>query len=995
MSTKISRQKLKISQFFNSQKEVPKLVTKNHKNYLVLSTPKTDLGLKKLEKDDKDINSYLISSKINIKKKLKQNKTDYNFTQTNNKMNKTFYEYKKPFSKIKSFIDFSSLYKPNHSNHMTQTSISFFNKKEENKSFNLKKIENIKNLELNNSFNENKSNNNVTYIEYHINQILTKKKEKKDKNNNTFNKLNSYKEIKFSNNNKRNFPELLLKLDNNYNNKFNNYYENQKNNINNKGLNNKKNKENLSKNKFHINNIYFKDELENLFHKILIIKNNSNELENFVMSLTNEELKLLYENKESILPLLIKNKSNYNLTEYGKTMDDKKSSKLKNITFKNNLLNLFLKGNKKPIIKKEFPKAHLNENDKNNNLINNDNINKKNDLTKNQIYKKINIKKKSEKEDDYSSLKKDLYFLGYKNKIHFNLYNKEEIKKGEKIWEKWMENVIHKNKKNKKDNNDIYEKIIKKEEEEFKKIIIKKLIRQNSFKVTNNLNNKKKDETFVLLNDVKKDIKNKNRNKSQIINEEKILEKIKKKFLIDIFSYINTAQGKLDLKLILNTDEKNDINKKINTNQIKNKIILESFIPKKFKKKSKNIITTSNPYLKQESEKSEKEESNSNNYSSSDNENDEEQKESEIDDNNNILNNLDYIPISLKKFLLEKYKITEGRYSQINFNIKNGLKSRKNKRNLNKKKIIPKKVIIKVDNHHNEKMVNNFLNNLKNKNNKDANKDIERIYSSKKKSKNNTKNKNNENAEINKKKKEEKRIINIFGINIIINKGISPIQNLNDYMIKKGINSEELKTQINLKNKLTKLINKLQLEKKKKQRKTRIINRKHLAKILDINYDKKKLVKLANRVSVPENLPSLKKLKYFDTSLIKSRKDVEKRKMQILLRFKNDIEYKQMKGDIDETEINMYSKLEQKLGKLMDLNINEYISKIEDYIGEFQEELNRREESRIDEKRINGFIEKLNEDISFKQDKKNYMVNRFGKFTNYENINHINKLNAI
>ena len=96
-------------------------------------------------------------------------------------MNKTFYEYKKPFSKIKSFIDFSSLYKPNHSNHMTQTSISFFNKKEENKSFNLKKIENIKNLELNNSFNENKSNNNVTYIEYHINKILTKKKEKKDK----------------------------------------------------------------------------------------------------------------------------------------------------------------------------------------------------------------------------------------------------------------------------------------------------------------------------------------------------------------------------------------------------------------------------------------------------------------------------------------------------------------------------------------------------------------------------------------------------------------------------------------------------------------------------------------------------------------------------------------------------------------------------------------------------------------------------------------------
>ena len=391
-----------------------------------------------------------------------------------------------------------------------------------------------------------------------------------------------------------------------------------------------------------------------------------------------------------------------------------------------------------------------------------------------------------------------------------------------------------------------------------------------------------------------------------------------------------------------------------------------------------------NPYLKQKSDKSDKSEEKSSSSS------DEEQQEKEIDENdakNNFLNNLDYIPISLKKFFLEKYKISDGRYSQINVNLKNDLKKRKNKRNLNKK-IIPKKVIVKVDK-HNEKMVNNFLNNLKNKKNKDVNKDIERIYSTKKK------HKNNENLEIN--KKEEKRIINIFGININIKKGISPIQNLRDYMIKKGINnSEEFKSQVKLKNKLTKLISKLQLEKKKKQRKTKVINRKNLSKLLDINYDQKKLVKLAHKGSVADNLPSMRKLKYFDTSLIKSRKDVEKRKMQLLLKFKNDIEYKQMKGDIDETEINMYSKLEQRIDKLMDLmNINEYMGKLEDYIGEFQEELNRREKSRIDEKRINGFIEKLNEDINFKQDKRNYMVNRFGKFINFENINHINKLNAI
>ena len=70
------------------------------------------------------------------------------------------------------------------------------------------------------------------------------------------------------------------------------------------------------------------------------------------------------------------------------------------------------------------------------------------------------------------------------------------------------------------------------------------------------------------------------------------------------------------------------------------------------------------------------------------------------------------------------------------------------------------------------------------------------------------------------------------------------------------------------------------------------------------------------------------------------------------------------------------------------------MGKLEDYIGEFQEELNRREKSRIDEKRINGFIEKLNEDINFKGNKKNYMMNRYGKPINFSFVNQINELNS-
>jgi hypothetical protein len=118
--------------------------------------------------------------------------------------------------------------------------------------------------------------------------------------------------------------------------------------------------------------------------------------------------------------------------------------------------------------------------------------------------------------------------------------------------------------------------------------------------------------------------------------------------------------------------------------------------------------------------------------------------------------------------------------------------------------------------------------------------------------------------------------------------------------------------------------------------------------------------------------------------------------MQILLKFKNDIEYKAMTGDIDQTEVDMFSKLEAKMDKLMDLiNINEYMAKMEDYIGEFQEEMNLREKSRKDEKRINGFIENLNDDINFKISKKNYILNRFGKIINFKKVNSISKLNEI
>ena len=181
LNTKISRLKLKDSKFFSPQNDNPS------KKYISAGlTPrrknKESVAITELKTEKNDLNSFLTSQKMNIKKKLKLNKTEFllqnnKMTQTsNNKMNKTFYKLNIPMNKVKSLSDLNNnLYKSNCSSQMTQTSVSFFNNKQKHNFTNLRKIQKIKNLELNQSYIENKSNI-VTYIDYHINQILTKKK---------------------------------------------------------------------------------------------------------------------------------------------------------------------------------------------------------------------------------------------------------------------------------------------------------------------------------------------------------------------------------------------------------------------------------------------------------------------------------------------------------------------------------------------------------------------------------------------------------------------------------------------------------------------------------------------------------------------------------------------------------------------------------------------------------------------------------------------------
>ena len=469
LNIKICRKKLKETKIFFSPKKIPELILKEKNNKIGLTPKKIQKSMLLTESktDETDLNNILTLRKLNIKKRLKPNKTEFishhNINtqinnNRNNNMNKTFYKLNKPMNKTKSFNDISiNLYKSKYCSHRVQTSVSFFKRNNLDKSYDLK---NIKNLELTQSYKGNKNNNKITYIEYQINQILSKKKEKINKKSKNKDKI----KIK----NYKNIFGLINKINNNEkNNTFRNSI------INNFKIKNDSNKDSqkeirskISKNKFHINKIFFEGELENLFHKTMIIQNNKNEFENFVMSLTNEELKLLYENK-NMLPLLIKNRNNYNLTESNnfKIKEEKKLDKLKNIYFENNLINLFINGRKRPIIKSNFIKM-----DKNDSFSHNiDNYNQKyfsdtkNEfnkiekielLSKSQIYKKINVINKKTEINEEDLLKNEfmlgnknqLKLLGNKNKLKSYKNNKEEKNIGQKMWERWLEDIISKKK---------------------------------------------------------------------------------------------------------------------------------------------------------------------------------------------------------------------------------------------------------------------------------------------------------------------------------------------------------------------------------------------------------------------------------------------------------------------------------------------------------------------------------------------------------------------
>ena len=268
-----------------------------------------------------------------------------------------------------------------------------------------------------------------------------------------------------------------------------------------------------------------------------------------------------------------------------------------------------------------------------------------------------------------------------------------------------------------------------------------------------------------------------------------------------------------------------------------------------------------------------------------------------------------------------------------------------------------------------------------------------------------------------KKKEKDTKIIDLFGLHIKVKNSKDVLK---EYLAKRQIDEKELTKQIEFKNKLLKLIAILENERKERLEKKALMNimqkisehdkkEKESKKIKTgaevKNYDpfndsnafrKKQWKKKYGNDPDDGSRPKFRKKKYLGDGNLMNMKEVEMKKLEVLYKIKNDLNFKIMKGYINVSDYDIYDKLKDRLAKLIDrYSIKEYINNIEDCFDEFQEEIYLVEQRRRNEQRINAFVKDLNTQIDFNSIKKNVQEKKLCNVINYDSINRINVLNNI
>ena len=130
---------------------------------------------------------------------------------------------------------------------------------------------------------------------------------------------------------------------------------------------------------------------------------------------------------------------------------------------------------------------------------------------------------------------------------------------------------------------------------------------------------------------------------------------------------------------------------------------------------------------------------------------------------------------------------------------------------------------------------------------------------------------------------------------------------------------------------------------------------------------------------------------------LKNLNDIERKKVELLYKFKNDISFKISKGEINLNEMDNFIAFENKINGLKknyeDFNIDVYVKELEEFFYSFEKEIIRNEQVKKEEERINNYLRRLNEDFKDKNYIRKLYEQKLCKIIDYSEINHINILN--
>jgi hypothetical protein len=136
---------------------------------------------------------------------------------------------------------------------------------------------------------------------------------------------------------------------------------------------------------------------------------------------------------------------------------------------------------------------------------------------------------------------------------------------------------------------------------------------------------------------------------------------------------------------------------------------------------------------------------------------------------------------------------------------------------------------------------------------------------------------------------------------------------------------------------------------------------------------------------------------FFTNMKLNSLEDIEKKKFEILYKFKHDIKYKINIGEMSSIEMENFEAFQEKIFNLKDKftssDYDSYIKELEIIFQSFQQEIADNAKKKIDEDRINKYLKQYQEDYNDKNYYKDIQRNFLCKVINFSQVNHMNMLN--